>query len=92
VPYPSFKGINLQKRAQIELMIAVVVGAAFLVTLPQVTVFLLASAFVLAGPYLMLRGERMSTKVPVLHPVQAEPRAAQPDAGTHSSPELPETH
>ena len=70
VPYPSFKGINLEKRAQIELVIAVVVTAAFLVTMPQLTVFLLACAFVLAGPYLMLvKGERTPTKAPVLHQV-----------------------
>jgi CDP-diacylglycerol--serine O-phosphatidyltransferase len=91
VPYPSFKGINLRKRAQIELMIAAVAGAAVLITMPQVTVFLLASAFVLSGPYLMLRGERMSTKVPVLHPVQSDPKSP-PDVGMYHTPELPEPH
>ncbi len=75
VPYPSFKGINLHKRAQVELLIGVVIVAAFLVTMPGLTVFVLSSAFVLSGPYLMLRGERMSTKVPVLYPVESEPRA-----------------
>jgi CDP-diacylglycerol--serine O-phosphatidyltransferase len=75
VPYPSFKGINLHKRAQVELLVATVIVAAFLVTMPGLTVFALSTAFVLSGPYLMLRGERMSAKVPVLHPVPSEPKA-----------------
>jgi CDP-diacylglycerol--serine O-phosphatidyltransferase len=80
VPYPSFKGLHLQRRTQIELMVAVAVGAAFLVAMPQLTVFVLSAAFVLSGPYLMLRGEQMSVKVPVLHPVQNEPKPARPES------------
>jgi CDP-diacylglycerol--serine O-phosphatidyltransferase len=72
VPYPSFKGINLHRRAQIELIVGIVVVAAFLIALPQLTVFAFATAYVLAGPYLMARGERMSVKVPVLRPVPSE--------------------
>ena len=68
VPYPSFKTITVHKRAPIELTIGVVMAAAMLFALPQLTAFLLSAAFVLSGPYLMLRGEEMQPKVPVLHP------------------------
>src|SRR5208282_5806254 len=78
VPYPSFKVVDMHKRAQIELMIGVLVVAAFLVAMPQLTVFALASAFVLSGPYLMMRGERMTVKVPVLRPVPTEPAKPAP--------------
>ena len=47
-----------------------------LFAMPQLTAFILASAYVLSGPYLMLRGER-SAKVPVLAPVAAEPPHAE---------------
>lgn len=90
VPYPSFKGLNLERRARIELMIAAVVTAAFLVAMPQLTVFLLASAFVLAGPYLMLvKGERTPapTKAPVLHPV-GETKSVETEA--HRIPDTPD--
>ncbi len=69
VPYPSFKTITVHRRAPIELTIGVVMAAAMLFALPQLTAFLLAAAFVLSGPSLMLRGEEMQPKVPVLHPV-----------------------
>jgi CDP-diacylglycerol--serine O-phosphatidyltransferase len=72
VPYPSFKTINLHKRAPIELTIGVLMVAAMLFAMPQLTAFLLASAFVLSGPFLMIRGEEMQPKVPVLHPVPAK--------------------
>src|SRR5579862_7603162 len=69
VPYPSFKTMTLHKRAPVELTIGVLMGAAMLFAMPQLTAFVLASAFVLSGPFLMLRGEEMQPKVPVLHPV-----------------------
>jgi len=71
VPYPSFKTITVHKRAPIEMTIGVLMAAAMLFALPQLTAFLLAAAFVLSGPFLMLRGEEMQPKVPVLHPVPA---------------------
>jgi CDP-diacylglycerol--serine O-phosphatidyltransferase len=71
VPYPSFKTITLHKRAPIELTIGVLMAAAMLFALPQLTAFILATTFVLSGPFLMLRGEEMQPKVPVLHPVPA---------------------
>ena len=57
VPYPSFKTITVHKRAQIELTIGVLMVAALLFAMPQLTAFLLSAAFVLSGPFLMLRGE-----------------------------------
>jgi CDP-diacylglycerol---serine O-phosphatidyltransferase len=92
VPYPSFKTIKLEKRAQIELMITMMVCAAMLFAMPQLTAFLLSTAYVLSGPALMIRGERLSAKVPVLRPVasskpqEANGGAPQADAarGTRS--------
>ncbi len=74
VPYPSFKTIKLEKRAQVELVITMMVFAAMLFAMPQLTAFLMSTAYVLSGPALMLRGERMSAKVPVLRPV-ANPKS-----------------
>jgi CDP-diacylglycerol--serine O-phosphatidyltransferase len=71
VPYPSFKAMKLEKRAQVELVIGMIVLAAMLFAMPQLTAFLLSAAYVLSGPALMLRGERLSAKVPVLRPVAA---------------------
>ncbi len=59
VPYPSFKGIDLHKRAQMELLAAMLVVAAMLFAMPQFTWFFIATAYVLSGPYLMARGERI---------------------------------
>ena len=85
VPYPSFKTMKLEKRAQVELVIMMMVAAAMLFAMPQLTAFLLSTAYVLSGPWLMLRGERLSAKVPVLRPVapakshEANGAAAQAD-------------
>ncbi len=59
----------MHKRAPIELTIGVLMAAAMLFALPQLTAFMLAAGFVLSGPFLLLRGEEMQPKVPVLHPV-----------------------
>jgi CDP-diacylglycerol--serine O-phosphatidyltransferase len=72
VPYPSFKGINFRKRAPLELMIGVLIVAALLFAMPQVTAFVLAACYVLSGPVLMATGERMTAKIPVLRPVPNE--------------------
>ena len=69
VPYPSFKTIKLEKRAQVELVVTMMVFAAMLFAMPQLTAFLFSTAYVLSGPALMLRGERLSAKVSVLRPV-----------------------
>jgi CDP-diacylglycerol--serine O-phosphatidyltransferase len=87
VPYPSFKGINFRKRAPLELMIGVLMVAALLFAMPQVTAFALAACYVLSGPILMARGERMTAKVPVLHPVPNERHhePAKPAGGGESA-------
>jgi CDP-diacylglycerol--serine O-phosphatidyltransferase len=84
VPYPSFKAMKLEKRAQVELVITMMVVAAMLFAMPQLTAFLLSAAYVLSGPALMIRGERLSAKVSVLRPVAAKSHdtngsAPQPD-------------
>jgi CDP-diacylglycerol--serine O-phosphatidyltransferase len=91
VPYPSFKAIKLEKRAQIELVVTMMVVAAMLFAVPQLTAFLLSAAYVLSGPALMIRGERLSAKVPVLRPVAGKSQdangaapQADPSRGTRS--------
>jgi CDP-diacylglycerol--serine O-phosphatidyltransferase len=102
VPYPSFKAIKLEKRAQVELVITMMVFAAMLFAMPQLTAFLLSTAYVLSGPALMLRGERLSAKVSVLRPVAPAAssndkshdatgvaRASEPTSGTSGLSEHP---
>jgi CDP-diacylglycerol--serine O-phosphatidyltransferase len=61
VPYPSFKGIELQKHGRVELLLgALVVIAAMLFAMPQFTTFALAAGYVLSGPILLARGERIT--------------------------------
>jgi hypothetical protein len=50
-------------------VIAMMVFAAMLFAMPHLTAFLVATAYVLSGPTLLIRGERMSAKIPVLRPV-----------------------
>ncbi len=80
VPYPSFKSVNLRRTAPLEILVGVLIAAAFFFALPQVTMFALATAYVLSGPILMLKGEKMTKKVPVLRPV--------PSAGEHGRANL----
>jgi CDP-diacylglycerol---serine O-phosphatidyltransferase len=84
VPYPSFKTMSVHKRAPIELTIGVLMAAAMLFAMPQLTAFILASTFVLSGPYLMLRGEEMQPKLPVLHPVSPSKEKDVASSGKHS--------
>jgi CDP-diacylglycerol--serine O-phosphatidyltransferase len=61
VPYPSFKGIDLQRHGKVEMLLgALVVIAAMLFAMPQFTTFALAAAYVLSGPVLLVRGERIA--------------------------------
>jgi CDP-diacylglycerol---serine O-phosphatidyltransferase len=64
VPYPSFKAINLRQRAQFELMASVLVVAAMLLAMPQFTACVIAIAYVLSGPFLYVRGERIRPIAP----------------------------
>ncbi|HVA40386.1 MAG TPA: CDP-diacylglycerol--serine O-phosphatidyltransferase [Candidatus Binataceae bacterium] len=79
VPYPSFKGLNLRQRAPVELMVAMLVALAFLFAMPQFTAFVLATAYVASGPYLLMRGERIQTAA----------AASQPAADGHAAPAPP---
>jgi CDP-diacylglycerol--serine O-phosphatidyltransferase len=72
VPYPSFKGLDMSERAQIKLMAVVLMVAAMLLAMPQFTLFVLASAYVLSGPYLMARGERIGEQPRMLKPSREE--------------------
>jgi CDP-diacylglycerol---serine O-phosphatidyltransferase len=61
VPYPSFKGIDLQKHGQVEMLLgALVIIAAMLFAMPQFTTFALAMGYVVSGPILLARGERIA--------------------------------
>jgi CDP-diacylglycerol---serine O-phosphatidyltransferase len=59
VPYPSFKSIKHRDRVPVELLGIVLIGVAAMITMPQLTLFLLSSAYVLSGPMLFLRGQRI---------------------------------
>lgn len=91
VPYPSFKGLDLRRNAQIEVMAGVLVVAAMLFAMPQFTFFMLALAYVASGPYLYASGERVAA-APVLLPTErddyARPAAdAQDDPWEHDTVE-----
>jgi CDP-diacylglycerol---serine O-phosphatidyltransferase len=73
VPYPSFKGIELQKHGRVELLLgALVVIAAMLFAMPQFTTFALATGYVLSGPILLARGERIAPAESRPHPAPNE--------------------
>ncbi|HEY2523992.1 MAG TPA: CDP-diacylglycerol--serine O-phosphatidyltransferase [Candidatus Binataceae bacterium] len=78
VPYPSFKTVNLHARAPVELVAVMLVALALLFAMPQFTFFMLATAYVASGPYLMLMGERPQTLAPVLGPEVAAQSPANP--------------
>jgi CDP-diacylglycerol--serine O-phosphatidyltransferase len=81
VPYPSFKGIDLQKHGGVELLLgALVVIAAMLFAMPQFTTFALAAAYVLSGPILLARGERIAPIAP-----SSRPAAKEADKNTAAS-------
>ena len=79
VPYPSFKSIHPQKRAQAEIMAAVLVVTAMFLAMPQFTFFLLSLVYVVSGPVLFARGERIQ-KLPFLHPLETETATGAADA------------
>jgi CDP-diacylglycerol--serine O-phosphatidyltransferase len=68
VPYPSFKGMDLQRQGYVELLLGIlVVVGAMLLAMPQFTTFALAAAYVLSGPILFTRGERIRIAAPDGH-------------------------
>lgn len=78
IPYPSFKTIGLRRRAPVEILIAVLLALGFMIAMPQLSFFLVATGYMLSGPLLMLRGEHLHRRVPVLRPAA--------DPGRDSSP------
>ena len=66
-------------------MAGVLVVVAMLLAMPQFTVFMLATAYVLSGPFLIMRGEGMTAKVPVLHPVESDAGHSQPTSDSHDT-------
>jgi CDP-diacylglycerol---serine O-phosphatidyltransferase len=88
VPYPSFKTMSVHKRAPIELTIGVLMAAAMLFAMPQLTAFILALAFVLSGPFLMLRGEEMQPKQPVLQVASSKDKHAAPTGKSEAHDEV----
>ena len=57
---------------------------AFLFAMPQFTFFMLATAYVASGPYLLLMGERSQALAPMLGPSQADGHAAAAAQGPFS--------
>jgi CDP-diacylglycerol--serine O-phosphatidyltransferase len=76
VPYPSFKAIKTSGRVPLELLAAILVVMAFAITLPQITVFVGATLYVVSGPFLMLRGEPLIT---VDTPAAPTPSTPEPE-------------
>ena len=79
--YPSFKTIGLRRRAPIEILIAVLLALGFMIAMPQLSFFLVATGYMLSGPLLMLRGERLQKRVPVLRPAADQGRDHGREAG-----------
>jgi CDP-diacylglycerol---serine O-phosphatidyltransferase len=97
VPYPSFKTINLHQHARVELVVAMLLVLACLFAMSQFTFFLIATAYVVSGPYLLLTGERSQVLVPVLGSqddghanLSTNPRRARPGGAARSTGDLSE--
>ncbi len=54
LPYPSFKSLNVNRRASLEMVGAVMIGIGVSVVLPQLSALLASIAYVLSGPVLAL--------------------------------------
>jgi CDP-diacylglycerol--serine O-phosphatidyltransferase len=89
VPYPSFKSIKHRDHAPVELFALVLIGVAVMITLPQLTAFALGAAYVLSGPFLYLRGQRIArAPAPPAEGVQRQNHDT-PAAGDRSTRSLP---
>jgi CDP-diacylglycerol--serine O-phosphatidyltransferase len=58
VPYPSYKTLSPRNVATLETMVVILAVVAFIFAMPQLSVFVGSTAYMLSGPFLMLRGER----------------------------------
>jgi CDP-diacylglycerol---serine O-phosphatidyltransferase len=79
VPYPSFKSIKHRDRVPVELFALVLIGVAVMITIPQLTAFALGSAYLLSGPFLYLRGQRIARVAP---PAEGSSRQNQEASGS----------
>ncbi len=74
----------------VVVVVGVIVVAAFFFAMPQLTTCIVATAYVVSGPILMLTGERVAAQVPVLrrvHPQEpGKSRAARGSRGTGPLP------
>jgi len=87
VPYPSFKSMDLRRRAPLEMVVAVLLVVAFVIAMPQLSLFLVATAYMFSGPFLMLRGERLHRRVPVVRPVEHGRSGSAADIPQDSKPD-----
>jgi CDP-diacylglycerol---serine O-phosphatidyltransferase len=86
VPYPSFKGIDLQKHGRVEMLLGIlIIIAAMLFAMPQFTTFALAASYVLSGPILAACGERIAR---VVSPASPGTNEARKDASASPSADL----
>jgi CDP-diacylglycerol--serine O-phosphatidyltransferase len=86
VPYPSFKSIKHRDRVPVELFALVLIGVAVMITIPQLTAFALGSAYVLSGPFLYLRGQRIARIAPPADGARNHDPTNRPDRTTGSLP------
>jgi len=78
VPYPSFKTIDLRRRAPVETLVVLLLAVAIMIAMPQLSFFLVATGYMLSGPLLMLRGEHLHRRVSVLRPADGQGRDDSP--------------
>ena len=81
VPYPSFKTITVHKRAPIELTIGVLMAAAMLFAMPQLTAFILAAQLCAFGAIFDVAWRRDASQ----GPGPTSGAAAKGKDATHSS-------
>ncbi len=72
VPYPSFKAISL-RHATPPMTIAMLAALGILIAAPELAALLFASVYLLSGPLLFARGERIGAEAPGLWPVSDKP-------------------
>ncbi len=72
VPYPSFKSISI-RRATPRMAVAMLAGLGLLVAAPELAAFLFALVYLLSGPVLFARGERIQADLPGLWPASDRP-------------------
>jgi CDP-diacylglycerol---serine O-phosphatidyltransferase len=85
IPYPTFKAIDWGQHASLETAVAVLIGLALSLAVPQVMAFVAGTAYLLSGPVLMLMGERTAKSVPGFWAGEAQSRPAEGDGSADSA-------